>query len=61
MRTKSGRSHYECDFYTSVGGWWHMKFTALDGKSHLDKLIANYIHRGVNAEYKNLKNLDNNA
>lgn len=64
MKTKSGKSHFACEFrtYDSNGVLRYEdtshKFTAFSAKEYIEQSIKRYGSFGYTAEFKNVINLD---
>ena len=67
MKTKSGRSHFKCEFrtYNSAGVLRYEdtdhKFTAVSAKDYIERSQKRYAKMGYTAEYTNIVNLDEEA
>ena len=64
MKTKSGRSHFQCEFrtYNANGVLQYekldFKFTAACASEYVKRRQALYTKHGYTAEFKNIINLD---
>lgn len=64
MKTKSGRSHFQCEFRTydanGVLRYEHLdhRFTAVRAEDYIKRCQARYGKMGYTAEFKNVVNLD---
>lgn len=64
MKTKSGKSHFLCEFrtYDSAGNlsYEHTdhKFIAFNAKDYIDRTVKRFASFGYTAEFKNVVNLD---
>lgn len=64
MKTKSGKSHFTCEFrtYDSSGKlkYEHLdhSFIALNAEDYINRSVKRYGAHGYTAEFKNVVNLD---
>lgn len=64
MKTKTGRSHFICEFrtYDSNGNLRYedtnYTFTAISAKDFINRTVKRYGAHGYTAEFKNVVNLD---
>ena len=64
MKTKTGKSHFRCEFstYNSSGELKYEnldhRFTALNAHDYIHRVMKRYEKHGYTAEFKNVVNLD---
>lgn len=64
MKTKSGKSHFVCEFrtYDADGNLFYEntthRFIAADAQKYIDGVVKRYPKLGMTAEFKNVVNLD---